>query len=769
MNTTTTDVLTSFLRDALNTQQREAVEQADGSFLVIAGAGSGKTRVITTRIAYLIGYKQVLPHEVVALTFTNKAAKEMLERVKHFLPAGTPLPFIGTFHSYCLRFLKKHQHLMSRPFVSLLDDDDQQKMFAGIIQRSELGKTTTAKQVASVISQLKNRVTSVGQIEQELVHEPIILGVYRAYEAEKRASRCLDFDDLLLETVALLKKNDPGLQAWRSQVKHLLVDEYQDTNSIQYALLKELTRPCYGATVNSICVVGDEDQSIYSWRGATVANIAHFTNDFPDTKVIKIEQNYRSVAPILTVANKVIAHNTQRHPKKLWSDRTGKDRIRVISCLSDRQEGDMVAQCMKNVRMIGRVESCAVLYRAHFQSRALEEALIKNSIPYRIIGGVQFYERKEIKDLLAYLRLVVNPHDRVAFFRVINCPTRGLGEQFEHLFRTCWQDEPFLSYQEVAKHLIEQQAITGVRRTALEQFVAIVGQCHSAEKPFVVVESLLVKIGYVSYLHATGDKDEAAERYENIKELLRALQQFEAQDIVTVQAFLDEVALMQEHALQDSQHSNPVLLMTMHAAKGLEFDLVAITGLEEGILPSSRSLSCQDSMQEERRLCYVGITRAKNYLLLSYCRYRYTYGQTHEQVRSRFIEEMPAELTPVQDCSYVLPHQTIQMFQGWFLGTSLQQVKPQGQEIAEKPWPSTAKRQAGVSTRVAQEEKPIVATKRIQPVTSSGFKKYQTVRHCKFGLGIIQSIEDRENDAAVAQVKFSDCTKKIAVSFLTIV
>lgn len=769
MNTTTTDVFATFLRDALNTQQREAVEQAEGSFLVIAGAGSGKTRVITARIAYLIAYKQVLPQEIIALTFTNKAAKEMLERVKQFLPVGTQLPFIGTFHSYCLRFLKKHQHLLSRPFMSLLDDDDQQKMLASIIQRSSLGKNTTAKQVASVISQLKNRVTAVSQIEQELLHEPIILGVYRAYEIEKRASRCLDFDDLLLEAVALLKKNDPGLQGWRSQVKHLLVDEYQDTNSIQYALLKELTRPCYGATVDSVCVVGDEDQSIYSWRGATVTNIAHFTNDFPNTQVIKIEQNYRSVASILTVANQVISHNTQRHPKKLWSERTGKDRIRVISCISDRQEGDMVAQCMKSARMIGRVESCAILYRAHFQSRALEEALIKSSLPYRIIGGVQFYERKEIKDLLAYLRLVVNPHDRVAFFRVINCPTRGLGEQFENLFRTCWQDEPFLSYQEVARHLIEQQAITGIRCAALEQFVALISQCNPLEKPFTVVESLLTKTGYISYLHASCDKDEAAERYENVKELLRALQQFEAQDIVTVQAFLDEVTLMQEHALQDSQHSNPVLLMTMHAAKGLEFDLVAITGLEEGILPSSRSLSCQDSMQEERRLCYVGITRAKNYLLLSYCRYRYTYGQTHEQVRSRFIEEMPSELTPLQDCSYVLPQQAAQMFQGWFLGNSLQWGKSQVQDAVEKPRPSAVKPQSRVYPKSVKEEKPALATKKNQPVTNSGFKKYQAVRHCKFGLGIIQSIEDRENDTAVAQVKFSDCTKKIAVSFLTIV
>ena len=744
----TQESLVHFLQSGLNSQQRQAVEQEKGALLIIAGAGSGKTRVITARIAYLIAHKDVEPSSIVALTFTNKAAKEMLERVRTFLPANTLMPFIGTFHAYCLRFLKKHNHLLSRPFVSMLDDDDQQKLLQGIIQRADVGKSITVKQIASFISQVKNRVTTSSEIDQALMHDEAMLSIYRAYEAEKRASQCLDFDDLLLETVALLKKNEPALYSWRSQIQHVLVDEYQDTNTTQHALLKELTLSCKSMRVESVCVVGDEDQSIYSWRGATVANISHFTHDFPDAQIIKIEQNYRSVAPILTIANSVIAHNTQRHPKKLWSERKGKDRIRVISCISDRQEGDLIAQCMQVARSSKNIESYAVLYRAHYQSRSLEEALIKHSIPYRIIGGIQFYERKEIKDILAYLKLVVNPHDRVSFFRVINCPARGLGEQFESVFRTHWQDEPFLSFYDIGRHLIEQHVFTGVRRAALESFMLILEQCKLTDKPLAMVESMLAKTGYIAYLHGSCDRDELVERHENIKELYRALEQFEAQGITTVQAFLDEVSLMQEHASKDNAETNPVLLMTMHAAKGLEFDLVAITGLEEGVLPSSRSFSCGDSLQEERRLCYVGITRAKNYLLLSHCRYRYTYGQTNEQLRSRFIDEMPKELTPTQDCSYTALYQSSAMFKEW-LG---------GEGIMPAP-----------EKRVHLEQRPALQVKKIKSVTTCPFKKYQTVQHCKFGLGIIQSIETREGDTAIAHVKFSDCIKKISVAFLTII
>lgn len=758
------DTLTAFLREGLNDQQRAAVEQEHGSLLVIAGAGSGKTRVITARIAYLIAHKGVSPYSIVALTFTNKAAREMLERVAHFLPDNRTLPFIGTFHSYCLRFLKQHHQYLATPFASILDEDDQEKLLNGIIQRFGLSKRTTVRQLAYNISQLKNRTLSQDDMHQELRHDQMLLSVYQAYEAEKRASRCLDFDDLLLETLNLLKNNATVLTAWKERIKHVLVDEYQDTNVVQHALLKQMTLDKKTITADSVCVVGDEDQSIYSWRGATVENIVHFTRDFANTRIVKIEQNYRSVQPILSVANAVVAHNEQRNPKNLWSERIGNDRIRVISCLSDRQEGDLIAQCMETARSSKKVDSCAILYRAHFQSRALEEALIKRSLPYRIIGGVQFYERKEIKDILAYLRLIINPHDRTAFFRVINCPARGLGDQFEEMFRTAWHDEPLLTFRDIALHLINQNLITGTRKNALERFIGLMEVHKPTDTPIHTVEQILVQTGYIAHLHKSYDKDEAAERHENIKELLRALQQFEAQGVATISTFLDEVALMQEHASRDNEDSNPILLMTMHAAKGLEFDLVAISGLEEGILPSSRSLTSSEGIEEERRLCYVGITRAKEYLLLSHCRYRYTYGQTTDQLRSRFIDEMPTHLTPAQDCSYTSPYQAKYYFAEW-LGAA-----PAARTIHTF---STPPREKMVSPAKAAPQK--APKKVVQPIQSSrpsegpaGFKKHQTVTHCTFGAGIILSVEDRGAGTWLVEVRFKDSIKKIASTFLTI-
>lgn len=761
-----TDSLTTFLRDGLNKQQREAVEQEKGSLLIIAGAGSGKTRVITARIAHLIVNKGVLPSNIIALTFTNKAAKEMLERVATFLPDNRDVPFIGTFHSYCLRLLKRYKHLLPTPFDSILDDEDQQKLLSGIIQRFDLGKRANVKQLSYQISQLKNRTISPTEMAESLMHDQVLLQVYQAYEAEKRASRCLDFDDLLLETLALFKKNEMVLNLWRANIKHVLVDEYQDTNVVQHALLKQMTLQNKTIAADSVCVVGDEDQSIYSWRGATVENIAHFTKDFANTRIIKIEQNYRSVQSILTVANTVVAHNTQRNPKELWSERTGKDRIRVISCLSDRQEGDMIAQCMEIARKADKTQTCAVLYRAHFQSRSLEEALIKRSVPYRIIGGIQFYERKEIKDLLAYLKLIVNPHDRVAFFRVINCPARGLGEQFEMLFRDRWQDEPFLSFAEIGTHLINQQVLTGVRRRAVEDFMAILAPFQPTDKPNTAAEHILMKTGYLAHLTNAYEKDEALERHENIKELLRALQQFELQGITTISALLDEVTLMQEHASRDNVDSNPVLLMTMHGAKGLEFDIVAIAGLEEGILPSSRSLVSQESIEEERRLCYVAITRAKNYLLLAHCRYRYSYGQTNDQLRSRFIDEMPAQLIPIQDCSYISEYQATLFFSDWLGVATKKSIQTFG-SLHKKITPTMPVRAKPAERRILKASTPSI--KKTITSTPCPFKKYQTVKHSTFGIGVVQSIDDRGDGAVFVEVRFADSTKKISASFLTTV
>ena len=655
----------SFLTTSLNDQQLKAVQQKNGSILVIAGAGSGKTRVITARIANLIINENVQPHAIVALTFTNKAAKEMQERITKFLDSKKNLPFIGTFHSYCLQLLKKNQHLLDTPFFSILDDDDQLKLLTGIINRFGLKKEVSAKELSYQISRLKTHVVDAQTMDDLYKNNPLTHQLFNAYEQERKASKCLDFDDLLLEGFKLFANNKEFKKEMQDLVRHILVDEYQDTNILQHELLKQMAKNRKGCAVDSICVVGDEDQSIYSWRGATIANILNFKHDFSNTSIIKIEQNYRSVQPILDIANHVIQHNRERTPKKLWSERKGKDRIRTLACLSEYQEGDVIAQFVKTVQNVQKTNEIAILYRTHFQSRTIEEALIKNSIVYKIIGGTQFYERKEIKDLLAYLRLIVNPFDRASFFRVINAPTRGLGDKFEELFYARWHHEPFLTFHEVAFKLIAENEVAKTKKTALEQFLRVFEAIQSTDTPSKALETIIQRTGYLGYVKDSYDTEEATTRIENIQELLSALQHFETNNISTITQFLDEVALMQEKLSEKEEHKKAILLMTLHAAKGLEFDTVILAGLEDGLLPSSRSSIDLEKLEEERRLFYVGITRAKERLLLTRARFRYAFRNMTDQQPSRFLDEIPEELVSVEDCSYWKSPQMHDYFNTW--------------------------------------------------------------------------------------------------------
>ncbi|MDZ4153314.1 ATP-dependent helicase, partial [Methylicorpusculum sp.] len=380
--------------------------------------------------------------------------------------------------------------------------------------------------------------------------------------------------------------------------KHILVDEYQDTNVVQHELLKHMAKK--GATllgVESICIVGDEDQSIYSWRGATVTNILNIQKDFPNTVVVKIEQNYRSVQPILEAANALIINNKQRNPKKLWSAKQGDDRIRALSCLSEYQEADVIANVIKVTKGIKKETTAAILYRTHFQSRALEEALLKHSIAYTIIGGVQFYERLEIKDLLAYLRLIVNPFDHASFFRIINTPARGLGEKSEELFFSLWHAEPFLTFIDVINKVIEQKLLPQAKLEALATFITIFDGLSGTDAPEQTLEKILLRTGYLGYLKATYEAENAKERNENIKELLSAMAHFELNGTDTIDKLLDAVALMQENIHKKKDDPTTVKLMTYHAAKGLEFDLVALVGLEDGLMPSIRAEYAQEKIE----------------------------------------------------------------------------------------------------------------------------------------------------------------------------
>ena len=770
-----------FIKQNLNKEQRKAVRAKDGVFLVVAGAGSGKTRVITSRIANLIINENVAPHTIVGLTFTNKAANEMKARIKSRLAGIAQLPFLGTFHSYCLKILKSNTNLLETPFTSILDNDDQQKLLSALIKRHGLSTRVTAKRLSYNISQIKNRLLHKKEdVIKYFNNDTMARDMYAAYEQEKTASKCFDFDDLLIETAKLFEKNKQFKKEFQETIKHILVDEYQDTNIVQHVLLKHMVLDKKKLTAHSLCVVGDEDQSIYSWRGATISNIMHFKKDFPGTKTIKIEQNYRSVQPILDAANTIIKHNKNRNPKKLWSDKKGRDRIKTITASSEYQEGDIVSQFLKIASKNQKLSDVAILYRAHYQSRAIEEALIRNSIPYKIVGGIQFYERKEIKDILAHLRLVINPFDRVSFFRVMNCPTRGLGKKFEELFYTQWNTDIFSGFKDIAQKIIKDTLITAIKKEALTKFLHIFKTINENTKPSKAIEKIIIASEYITYIKNTCEQEEANSRIENIKELIRATKYMEQQGqnsvrpeppskafgqewrvegsvgVQNIAQFLDEVALMQESSQQTNQESDkdPVTMMTLHAAKGLEFDTVIIVGLEEGLLPSARSLHEDDALEEERRLFYVGITRAKERLLLTLADYRYAFGQGSYQIPSRFLKEMPQKLLGEIDFTKAYDHQIDAIFYRW-LGINCPTQK------------STPVLTFGTARKSTTKSKQTIKIK--TPATKSRWKKNQPVSHKKFGIGVVQKVEEKGVGKIYITATFKAGIKKVDSQFLQLV
>lgn len=772
-----------FIKKELNKNQRSAVKNTTGPLLVVAGAGSGKTRVITARICNLILNHAVAPSSIIALTFTNKAAREMKERIVRFLPKSSELPFIGTFHSYCLRLLKLNRHLLEYPSFSIMDSADQEKLLTGIIKKVSITKKLSAKSLTYTISQIKTASTLGTSFE---VFDPVISSIVQQYEKEKKASHCFDFDDLLLEMLKLFKSNKEFKERFQQEIRHILVDEYQDTNAVQHALLKQMAiKSGKILAIDSICVVGDEDQSIYSWRGATVDNILNFKKDFAKTKTVTIEQNYRSVKQILTIANEVIKHNKKRNPKKLWSDKEGKNRVALLSALSGYQESDLLAYAAQTARKSDELNSIAILYRTHFQSRIIEEALLRNSIPYKIIGGIQFYERKEIKDLLAYLKLIVNPFDRVSLARVINTPNRGLGDKFQEMFFDVWDAEPLLNCKEMGDALVASKKIKGTKAAALKGFLGVFTTNFHKEKPSIILDAIIARTQYLDYLKTKYDKQDAEAKIDNVKELLRALMHFEQTGVDTAAAILEEIALMQEK-MHEQTDENCIQLMTLHAAKGLEFDMVMLGGLEEGLLPSSRSLHDSDAVEEERRLFYVGITRARERLLLTHSKYRHTYGNMTDQLQSRFIDEIPGNLVLHEDCAYWKAHNSLSFFNRW-LGikqenstltfgsaqkTSFKdEIRSFGPPKSAKKNTSktSARKNAGPALRSLPSRKaPGVASSyaghgRISEV---GWKKNQPVQHVKFGIGIVEKVEKKGTDKFYITARFKLGIKKIDAQFL---
>lgn len=653
----------------LNEQQKTAVMHDSGALLIVAGAGSGKTRVITTRIAYLLQIKKVLPSAIIALTFTNKAAREMKDRVALLIGNHQGLPYIGTFHAYCVYLLRRYGSRLNLESFTIIDEEDQKKVITGLLKRHNLTKLYSDKSIISRISFFKSHCTDLIKDAPVYLTDPIVYTVYQEYEREKKVSKLLDFDDLLHCVLQLFEHDVAFRLQFQQSVRHILVDEYQDTNAIQRKFLMLMAKKESALALDSVCAVGDEDQSIYSWRGATVENMLAFVHDFSPAHVIKIEQNYRSVQPILSLANTIIMHNSKRTPKNLWSNKKGGDRIRHLSFSSQYQEAEGIVCAIKTIQNTKKQTSVAILYRTHFQSRAIEEALIRHAMPYTMVGGVQFYERKEIKDMLAFLRLVANPFDYVSCIRMINVPARGLGPKFEEQLAEQRKLFPHLSCLDLLKVMIEQNSVTGKKKEAVASFIRIFCGVSKDDSPQYVLQEIIQRVDYRCYIKQEYDKQEAASRLENIQELLNAIAYMQKHTpSLTIESFLHEVALMQDsNNSSTDQEQAPLFLMTLHAAKGLEFDYVIVAGLEEGILPSTRSLQEVEGIEEERRLLYVGITRAREWLLLSYAKTRFIYGSVEEQRRSRFLEEIPETVLPLDEMSFFSLSRMNTYFSQWIL------------------------------------------------------------------------------------------------------
>lgn len=616
----------------LNPQQLEAVRHTDGPLLIIAGAGSGKTRVLTHRIAFLLE-QGAAPEEILAITFTNKAAREMRQRVE-LLVGSTDGMWIATFHSACVRMLRRHGALVDcLPGFSIYDDQDQLQVVRSCLRELNLDdKKYHPRGVLAAISKAKNALQGPGDFARQATDHfsSRVAEVYALYSAKLRASNALDFDDLLVKAVELLETQPQVLGRYQDRFRYIHVDEYQDTNHAQYRWVNLLAR-----ARRNICVVGDDDQSIYLFRGADVGNILDFERDYPEAKVIKLEQNYRSTGNILGAANSVIANNRRRKAKELWTAADPGAKPRVYNAGDEGDEANFVVRTISGgSRPLG---DYAVLFRTRAQSRALEDAFIKNGLPYQLIGGLPFYGRKEVKDMLAYLKILANPWDQVSLARIINEPRRGIGDRtLERLLNFAQAKDlaPVAALAEAAREF------GGQAGAALARFAAMIGDLENVAGESAVtitLQEVMYKTGYAAALSGEGTV-EAQSRLENLQELLTVTEDFDVRVGGDLGLFLEEVSLVAEvDSLNEGVEG--VTLMTLHSAKGLEFPVVFIVGLEEGLFPHSRSLDTEEELNEERRLCYVGMTRAREELVLVWARTRHIFGRLDACRPSRFLRE----------------------------------------------------------------------------------------------------------------------------------
>ena len=632
----------------LNSMQQKACSYTEGPLLILAGAGSGKTRVITHRIAYLIDEIGVNPYNILAITFTNKAANEMRERVDNLVGYGSESIWVSTFHSMCVRILRKHIDKIggTRDF-SIYDTDEQKVVMKEVIKYLNLDpKLYPERAMLSAISKAKENYVSPDDYEKEHAtsfRDQQIANIYREYQKRLKSNNALDFDDLIYQTIFLFETNPDALAEYQERFRYIMVDEYQDTNHTQFILVKQLA-----AKYRNLCVVGDDDQSIYKFRGANIYNILNFEETYLDAEVIRLEQNYRSTSNILNAANSVIAHNNGRKEKKLWTENETGEKVKFTRFANEYEEAEKIAMKIRSLNRQGiSFDDIAILYRTNNQSRIFEEKLILENIPYKLYGGTNFYSRREIRDMVSYLKLLVNPNDDTAVKRIINVPKRGIGDTTINKINDFAIDNGINFYDVV----VDIDEVPGMSRAAdkIKKFAALIDELKAMldeEGVFIseVYDALLEKTGYVEELLAEGT-DEAKARIENIEELKNKIVKYEEEtENPNLTELLEDISLVAD-VDEDDGDGEKVTLMTLHSAKGLEFPVVFIGGVEEGLFPSQMSIDSDDpdAVEEERRLCYVGITRAKEKLYLSAAAMRMIRGNTCYSQVSRFIDEIPGE------------------------------------------------------------------------------------------------------------------------------
>ncbi|WP_433494263.1 DNA helicase PcrA [Micromonospora sp. CA-248089] len=650
------------LLDGLNGPQRDAVTHAGSPLLIVAGAGSGKTRVLTNRIAYLLAARDVHPGEIIAITFTNKAAGEMKERVAALVGPRARLMWVSTFHSACVRILRaEHEHAGLKSTFSIYDADDSRRLMQMVARELDLDpKRYPARGLAAQVSNLKNELVDPEEFAGRAKgpNERALAEAYTLYQRRLREAHALDFDDLIMTTVHLLQSHPHVAESYRRRFRHVLVDEYQDTNHAQYVLIKELVSGTEGIPPAELCVVGDADQSIYAFRGATIRNILEFERDFTDARTILLEQNYRSTQTILNAANAVIDRNTSRKPKRLWSDAGSGEQIVGYVADTEHAEADWVAREIDRLVDDGdtRPGDVAVFYRTNAMSRVFEEVFIRVGLPYKVVGGVRFYERKEVRDALAYLRAVVNDDDTVSLRRILNTPRRGIGERAEACVEALAARDR-ISFGAALRRAKDAPGISTRAANGIAEFVALLDAARELADtgtPEEVLEAVLTRSGYLAELEESLDPQDAG-RVDNLQELVSVAREYTERiealgaddERATLAGFLEQVALVADAdqiPSDDPDHQGVVTLMTLHTAKGLEFPVVFLTGLEDGVFPHLRSLGDTRELEEERRLAYVGITRARQRLYLSRAVTRSAWGAPAYNPPSRFLEELPPEL-----------------------------------------------------------------------------------------------------------------------------